>query len=268
MNNMNNILQWYDSNRLSINPTKTVYMLICPKKNKSPTTRFQPNLRGIPLRRIQKEETTKLLGFTLDETLSYESHIDCITSKLRSANFALRKTKNLLNTANKLMLYRAIFESHLMYGTSIWAYHLSSKQIKTITTIQKTAIRLVYGAKYNAHTEPLFKTLKILKFVDLIEQQKMLLMYKANNELLPSTLSTLLTGTRNTRNTRQTHKKNQTTITTDSDKVHNLKSLWRNNNIAKDGTLKQLKRTLLKNTLCNYRKTCEIPKCNICKQQK
>ena len=36
-------------------------------------------------------------------------------------------------------------------------------------TKQKMAIRIIAGLKYNAHTEPSFKSLKILPFPDLIE---------------------------------------------------------------------------------------------------
>ena len=42
-------------------------------------------------------------------------------------------------------------------------------QLKTFKLCTKKAIRIVYGSKYNSHTEPLFKELKILPLDALIK---------------------------------------------------------------------------------------------------
>lgn len=50
-----------------------------------------------------------------------------------------------------------------MYGNIIWNCAPQANLNKLIS-LQKTAIRVVMGAKYNSHTEPLFKKSMILPF--------------------------------------------------------------------------------------------------------
>ena len=51
---------------------------------------------------------------------------------------------------------------------------------------QKSAIRIISGAAYNAHTEPLFKKLEILPLPDLISFAKLQFMQRFIQKLLPN----------------------------------------------------------------------------------
>jgi hypothetical protein len=57
---------------------------------------------------------------------------------------------------------------------------------KEIYTKQKMAIRIIHGLKYNAHTEPVFKSSKILPFPDLIEFFSLQFMQRFRQNFLPS----------------------------------------------------------------------------------
>ena len=50
-------------------------------------------------------------------------------------------------------------------------------QLSRITTMQKKAIRIICGTSYNAHTDELFKTLRILPFSDLITEARLKFMH-------------------------------------------------------------------------------------------
>ena len=56
--------------------------------------------------------------------------------------------------------------------------------------LQKTAIRIISGSKFNAHTEPLFKALEILPLPDLITFMKIQFMQRFTHNLLPCSLMT------------------------------------------------------------------------------
>ena len=64
-------------------------------------------------------------------------------------------------------IYYAIFSSHLTYGSQIWG-QTSNTYIDKIFLIQKNAARIISFAEFNAHTDPIFKKLKILKITDHI----------------------------------------------------------------------------------------------------
>ena len=62
-------------------------------------------------------------------------------------------------------LYHGIFSSHLNYARQIWGLS-DNKYIDRIFKIQKNALRIITKSGFNAHTNPLFKELKILKLGD------------------------------------------------------------------------------------------------------
>ena len=59
---------------------------------------------------------------------------------------------------------------YLIYGITLWG-NAPKIHLTKLITIQKKIIRMVSAAKYSAHTEPLFKTLNILKLEDVYPHQ-------------------------------------------------------------------------------------------------
>ena len=59
-------------------------------------------------------------------------------------------------------IYYSVFSSHLNYACQIWGLS-DSKYTEKIFKIQKNDVRIITKSGFNAHTNPLFKTLEILK---------------------------------------------------------------------------------------------------------
>ena len=78
------------------------------------------------------------------------------------------------------MLYHSLVLPYLNYGVLVWGISFH-KFVK----LQKKAVRLVVNANFNAHTEPLFKELKLLKATDILKLQELRFMFKLENHLLP-----------------------------------------------------------------------------------
>ena len=76
---------------------------------------------------------------------------------------------------------------HIQYGLLLWGH--SSKQI---FDLQKRAVRTICKASYRAHTEPLFKQMKLLKIDDLYSLFMLKLKYKHLNEQLPHYFTDML----------------------------------------------------------------------------
>jgi len=58
---------------------------------------------------------------------------------------------------------------------------------------QKKIIRIITKSTYNAHTNPLFKDLKLLKFLDIIDLETSKFIYLASKGRLPSSLNNMFT---------------------------------------------------------------------------
>jgi len=63
-------------------------------------------------------------------------------------------------------MYYSLFHSVLIYGIHLWS-SAAQTNLNGLIIKQKMAVRIIHGANYNDHTEPLFKNLKILPFEHL-----------------------------------------------------------------------------------------------------
>ena len=95
----------------------------------------------------------------------------------------MRTVRNTLNQQSLLLIYNSILHCHLLYASQIWSCARSSL-INEIFKMQKSAIRIVSGASYNAHTEPLFKKLEILPLPDFNSYTKIQFMHRFTQKFL------------------------------------------------------------------------------------
>ena len=130
---------------------------------------------------IEKVEQFKFLGFTLDSNLNWKKHPDNITNKCSQIIGILHRLKPILPQSIKIMLYNALLLPHINYCLVTWG-----NQCKRINILQKRAIRLITLSKYNSHTAPLFKKLKLLTITDMLALQELKFYYKFTHNELPA----------------------------------------------------------------------------------
>ena len=91
----------------------------------------------------------------------------------------------MLKVIGPVTLYYSIFHCHILYALP--AYGCADQTVlKPIFILQKKAIRIISRSHYNSHTEPIFKSLGILKFFDLIDYVKIDFMHSVNKGKAPS----------------------------------------------------------------------------------
>ena len=96
----------------------------------------------------------------------------------------LSKARHYIPEKELISLYYAIFSSHLTYGCQIWSQN-NNPQLNKIITLQKRAMRTVKFTDFNAHTDPLFKDLKVLKIQDYVILQNCLFVHDHLSKKLP-----------------------------------------------------------------------------------
>ena len=131
----------------------------------------------------------KFLGVLVDPQLTFKNHIAAVTKKVSTALYFIRNAKNLLNERALKSIYYAIFHSHLIYGIQLWSC-CNDSLLNSLYKKQKMAIRLITNSRYNSHTEPLFKKLKILPLPMLCEFFKVQFMQQFTQKFLPTAILT------------------------------------------------------------------------------
>ena len=189
------LADWFKANKLTLNISKTKYMLFRKKTANIDFSNFKLLIEGKEIDRIGqgcKEESFKFVGINLDEFLTWEHHTKYVAGKAANAVFALSKLKNVVPLNAKLTIYNSLFRSFIEYGICAWG-RSKSKNIDRITTLQKRAMRCIFNAKYNAHTDPIFHKLKVLKFNDLLDLNEICFVHKFIYEKLPSSFDNFFT---------------------------------------------------------------------------
>ncbi len=118
---------------------------------------------------IDRVKDFNFLGLVVNENLNWKSHTETVSN-------SMSKTIGILNMLNRLKhfvpldikttLYNSLILSHINYCLLISGYECS-----LIFKLQKNSIRIVSISKYNAHTEPIFKKLKLLKRENILKLQ-------------------------------------------------------------------------------------------------
>ena len=173
--------KWLTANKISLNDGKTE-LIYFRKGGKAPNLKIKLHGKTLVPTKVVKY---LLLGVYLDEFLSGEAHSQELTKKLSRGNGMLAKARHFVPEQHLKNIYHAIFSSHLMYGAQVWTPKLISVK-KSISRLQKSAMRIITFSEFKAHHEPLCKKLNILKFVDNIELINCLFVYDYLNKNLPN----------------------------------------------------------------------------------
>ena len=107
-----NIKEWLIANKLTLNKSKTEFMLI-GSRQKLRTFDKSPSLviDGAPLNRVSN---TKSLGVTIDENLSWSEHIGELCKKIASGIGAIKRTRSLFPRIGRCNWYITHLYSHIL----------------------------------------------------------------------------------------------------------------------------------------------------------
>ena len=112
---LDNITDWLRANKLSLNVTKTNYMIF---------TNTNTEQRHMELTMTNKTITptkcVKLIGVLIDEKLKWDEHIKTVKQKINISFFAINRAKHFLKRKNLVTLYYSLVYPYLTYGITLW----------------------------------------------------------------------------------------------------------------------------------------------------
>ena len=119
---LQNISDWFKANKLTLNISKSVYMIFSRKNHTDIDLRLGDN-------KLPKVTTTKFLGIWIDQNLNWNKHLSKLKTKVKRNLTLLKIGQKHLNTHTKKMLYYAQIYSHLSYGLILWGNMVSKTQL-------------------------------------------------------------------------------------------------------------------------------------------
>lgn len=151
-----NVVHWFNSNNLLLNERKTKCIRFSLPNVKKTTTDIK--IKG---QNLDPVESTVFLGVTLDSKLQWDQHIDCLSKKLSSAAFAVKKVRYITDEATSRLVYFSYFHSIMSYGIMLWG-SAGEGRLNSIFVLQKRAIRAIYRMSPRESLREKFKVINIL----------------------------------------------------------------------------------------------------------
>ncbi len=135
---LRDLFSWLCSNRLSLNVSKTEFIIFKPPKMRL-SQRITLKLNGTTL---YESHHIKYLGLIMDDKLTWSSHIKELSKKLCKSVGILHKLKSLCPEQVLMSIYYSLVHSHISYGLMVWG--TAHDKIKDqIVKLQKRAIRII-----------------------------------------------------------------------------------------------------------------------------
>ena len=183
---------WCDVNRLSINFSKTNFMIIKSQKKKDDQVNINIESADGTINVLQRKQKIKYLGVLLDETMSFNHHISYICTRIARNNGIISKLRHYLTFPQMKQIYYSLIYPYISYAILAWgsAYktHINKIQIK-----QNHFARLIFFATdHGEHTEsalPLLNLLDVLTVHNVYRFHILKFTYLWHKGLLPKPFS-------------------------------------------------------------------------------
>ena len=180
---------WFSHNWLALNPSKSEALpLGTGQRLKTLATIGSVNISGttVPL-----TTQIKLLGVTLDQSLSFDSHITALSKSCFYHIRALGHIRPILSECTANLIASALVSSRLDYANAC-LFGISNKNLSRIQRIQITLARVVTFSRSRSSTATLLKHLHWLPVSVRINFKIALLTFKSLHAIAPLYLSSLV----------------------------------------------------------------------------
>ena len=182
------VIDWFRANKLSLNLSKTNYVLFKPKSMAIDLDGQEISFGNDIVERV---DVTKFLGLLVDMNLNWNQHISKVQTKLSQSLYLLRNFKKTVPKWAMKNMYQAHFHSHINYGLILWGPMSNKSNFKKLTVLQNKALRAVDNKKYNSAINPICKKYNVVKLIDMVDLELSKMSFQIANNLLPEPISNL-----------------------------------------------------------------------------
>ena len=182
-NDLSQASDWFRANKLSINASKTYYLLFHSRYMEVPENNHSIFLAESE---IQRADFIKFLGLFIDEKLEWNKHASVVSSKIARSLYILNSIKNMVPLTTLKTLYYSLVYTHLNYGIIHWS-NTYKYNLDKIISQQMKVVKIIANFKKSV-TPLVFSKCHILQFFDIAHLELVKLIYSFTNSDLPKPL--------------------------------------------------------------------------------
>lgn len=135
------IAKWMDLWRIKVNADKCEYIVLSRRLKRTLDIGPMPKLRGVIL---QRKETARYLGVTLDRKLTFTRHLKerrALAYGRLTGIRAILNRKSALTTTTGLTIYKTVIRPVLTYASPLWCQVGQAKTDSYLRPVKRTALR-------------------------------------------------------------------------------------------------------------------------------
>ena len=194
--NLKLLNQWFISNKLTVNYTKTNYMVFSGNGR----AKFNGIIK-MGNNTLKRVSSIKYLGLMIDENLNWKSHIAYLRSKISSCCNIMYKLRHLVPLESCISVYYSLFYSRISYGIMCWGSACPSV-VNPIRVLQNKVIKAMLFKPIDTRIWPLLVETRILCIKDVFNLEIAKHVYKFYAHFLPDVFNEQYTLVSNTHNYR------------------------------------------------------------------
>ena len=173
---LNKINTWFQVNLLSLNYSKTNYIIFHNSRNRHNLADVNLHINNFKLQRVN---FTKFLGVIIDSKLNWKMHIDKINNKVSKSVGVICKLRHILPHDHVRNLYHTLVEPYFLYCILVWAGPVKTGKLDKLLRLQKKFVRLILFQPYGAHSKNLFSLLRIRTIYQIYTYRLAMYMFNA-----------------------------------------------------------------------------------------
>lgn len=194
------IVTWLYANKLSLNISKTQYIIFMSRGRTVDQSQSYPVLiDNVPINRVY---SAKFLGVTLDDKLTWNEHVTYIKSKIAKNIGLICKAKKVFSPSTLITLYFTLIYPYLLYCIEVWG-NTNAYALDTLYKLQKKVLRVIDSAPKRTESKGLFTKYLILNVSQIFKYCVLVFMFKFIKNMLPSVFGEFFRRVSNIYNTRQ-----------------------------------------------------------------
>ena len=195
-----NVKEWCDTNKLSINVTKTNFMIIKSSRKKDASIDIMLTSKDGTTFSLERKSSIKYLGVMIDDTMSWKHHISYICSRISRNTGIIAKLRHYLSIKQLKQLYYNLIYPYISYAIMAWGSTYKTN-LQKLQVKQNNIIRLIFFAtirgKDTESAKPLLNLIDVLTVQNIYRLHILKFMHFWHNGLLPSIFDSMFKYARN-----------------------------------------------------------------------
>lgn len=156
------VSDWVIENKLKLNVSKTKCMILGSKHALRSEQKLCLSLNGAVIEQVKE---AKLLGVTIDKTLTWSTHINNIVIKMSNGISNIRRSARFLTDTTIKLVIQSLVLSHLDYCPAVWS-NTAKQELVKLQLAQNRAARLALHCSIRSNVNEMHERLSWMKVED------------------------------------------------------------------------------------------------------